>query len=165
MWYLAAPSGRNAHSSQTTGQLCICNGARLKNSVYVWAVNSHLSIHQWSVLSHPAACRRSVEEAARKRAHPLNCTQHTHDTWPLRSRASPIVLVIYRIFKFANNQFCWCCCHYFSNCAHALLVKKKKKNYDEVTNKWLCKVQRQWTTRTIKSLIVRNCGCFSIKIF
>lgn len=127
MWYLAAPSGRNAHSSQTTGQLCICNGARLKNSVYVWAVNSHLSIHQWSVLSHPAACRRSVEEAARKRAHPLNSTQHTHDTWPLRSRASPIVLVIYRIFKFANNQFCWCCCHYFSNCVHALLVKKNKK--------------------------------------
>lgn len=31
---------------------------------------SHLSIHQWSVLSHPAACRRSEAEAEGEREQP-----------------------------------------------------------------------------------------------
>lgn len=34
-----------------------------------WMSNTHLSIHQWSVLFHPAACHRSEVEAKGKREH------------------------------------------------------------------------------------------------
>lgn len=37
--------------------------SRYQTLLAICSMNSHLSIHQWSVLSHPAACHRSEEVA------------------------------------------------------------------------------------------------------
>lgn len=45
--------------------------SRYQTFLAICFMNSHLSIHQWSVLSHPAACHRSEEVAKGVRKQPF----------------------------------------------------------------------------------------------